>query len=124
MAGTGTITSISAFFDRHRTACFLRQVLHERGAGDAKVGKARDSEIEVFKYLSTHSAGLRSREQIQNICEALKPFDLTQPEILQLVNLRPTNIVEIHLIVQECEARLDEARIEELLLIVKQHLGP
>ena len=45
----------------------------------------------------------------------MEPFGLTQAEVLNLVNTRPRSLVEVHLIVEECEERLTQQQRTELL---------
>lgn len=49
-------------------------------------------------------------------------FDLTPQERLQIVNLCPTTLVEIYLIVENCESRLGQEKAEELLYLAKETL--
>lgn len=53
---------------------------------------------------------------------AAKALGLSRVEALQLLNLRPTTLVELHLVIANCEARLAPERLDELLALVAQHL--
>lgn len=53
----------------------------------------------------------------------MQGFELTKAELLQVMNLRPASLVEIHLIVEDCEDRLDEGRIQQLLQLIAKHLS-
>lgn len=53
---------------------------------------------------------------------SLQPFKLTRAELLQVLNLAPCSEVEVHLIVEECEERLDEQQMAQFLDIVSKHL--
>ncbi len=44
--------------------------------------------------------------------------------MLQLINLVPSQAVDVHLIVEACEERLDEQKVDELLKIVSAHFPP
>jgi hypothetical protein len=48
--------------------------------------------------------------------------DLTQIELLQLLNTKPSTIVELHCIVEQADVRLSQAEQEELLTVL-QTLG-
>jgi len=51
-----------------------------------------------------------------------QPFGLTRAEVLQVINLAPCSAVEVHLIVDECEERLSEEQVTQLLEVVSRHL--
>lgn len=53
----------------------------------------------------------------------LQPFGLTRAELVQVLNLAPASAVEVHLIVEDCEERLDEARVEALIAVVGRYLA-
>lgn len=57
-------------------------------------------------------------ESIVDFINSAKQFKLTKAETLQILNLRPTNAVEIQLIVEECEERLTEQQVDDLLNII------
>lgn len=50
------------------------------------------------------------------------PHGLTKAERLQICDLAPTELVEIYLIIEECDSRFKEDEIEEILSLVKQNL--
>lgn len=65
----------------------------------------------------------QSAETIKNLMESLLPFNLTKAEKLQLLNLRPSSLVELQLIVEELDERLkSEEEIENLLSVLKEKL--
>ncbi|KHN71440.1 hypothetical protein Tcan_02266 [Toxocara canis] len=51
-------------------------------------------------------------------------FQLTAAEILQVINLRPSTEIEVQLIVEECEERLTEEQMTQLVNIVCENLPP
>ena len=70
---------------------------------------------QVIEYLEQGCAADQSRESIAEFMRAMEPFGLTQAEVLNLVNTRPRSLVEVHLIVEECEERLTQEQRTELL---------
>ena len=101
------------------------QVLVDRGcASNSLLPNARSlaSEKMVFAYLQQHSAGLRTPEELVVVQESLQQFDLTRIEMLQIINLTPKSVVEVHLIVENCESRLTEDQVEEVLRLVREVL--
>jgi hypothetical protein len=51
-----------------------------------------------------------------------QPFKLTRAELVQVLNLAPASEVEVHLIVEECEDRLNEQQMDAFLQVVAKHL--
>ena len=49
-------------------------------------------------------------------------FDLLLPPCLQVVNLRPTQPVEAHLIFSNAEQRFPGTALDDVLDVVQQHL--
>ncbi|KAK9820298.1 hypothetical protein WJX72_008713 [[Myrmecia] bisecta] len=97
------------------------QLLAERGADkQGALSQALPSESRAYAYLVERSAGLLSREKLQAAVEALRGYNLTRAEILQLLNLKPTTAVEIHLVVEDCASFYDVHAIlaEETMLPV------
>ncbi|KAL3995517.1 RNA polymerase Rpb4 family protein [Acanthocheilonema viteae] len=78
---------------------------------------------ETSKYLQGTPAVTQKNADIEKFIRAAAPFKLTAVEILQLINLRPITAVEIQLIVEECEERLNEEQVESLLAIIQENLS-
>ena len=74
------------------------------------------------KYLEKTPCANQNKLIIDRFVTLIQPFKLKKAEILQLLNLRPTTVVEIQLIVEESEERLTEEQIEELLQIISSVL--
>ena len=53
--------------------------------------------------------------QVDAFIQAVAPFELVQAEVIMLLNAAPRSLVELHLIVEECEERLDAAQRQQLL---------
>jgi len=79
-------------------------------------------EYEVNKYLSNMPSSTQTPEQIENVINALKPYALTMTEVFQLINLRPKALIDLTLIIEECESRFTEENLENLLSIIKEQL--
>jgi hypothetical protein len=81
---------------------------------------------QVTEYCSWTAAGLQTEAHVQQFISrlptVLKGKTLSESEVLQLVNLRPVTLVEVHRIVEECEDRLAEAEVETLLELVQECL--
>merc|ERR1712189_41566 len=62
-------------------------------------------------------------ETIRELLTALQPYDFTKAEKLQLLNLRPTSIVEMQLIVEELDERLKtEEELQKLIDLIEEKL--
>lgn len=79
---------------------------------------------QVLKYFSAHPPGSQTED---GIAKFLKEFPslvgdgvtLSKLEVLQLINLRPTTLVEMYRIIEECEQRMSEEQVEALLELVQ-----
>ncbi|RUP45639.1 HRDC-like protein [Jimgerdemannia flammicorona] len=80
-------------------------------------------QFEVTGYLEKGPCSTQTPEQIEAFLTALDHWKLTKAEKLQILNLRTKSMVELHLIIEECEERFTEEQLEELLQIVQQTLS-
>ncbi len=78
---------------------------------------------ETTRYLERTPCVLQDLDTVKELFRAVSEFGLTKAETLQLLNTRPETPVEIQLIVEECEERLSEQRVDELLGVVKSVLA-
>jgi len=63
-------------------------------------------------------------ESVQEFLLKVEKFSLTKAERLQVLNLRPSTAVEVHLIVEDCEERMSSSTVDELLETVRNTLPP
>lgn len=81
----------------------------------------------VLKFLSqTHSKcaqldAERIKQFLREVEKAAIP--LTPAEKLQFINHVPVELVDVHLIIEDCAGRFSEVQIEELIQIVEQTLA-
>ena len=60
---------------------------------------------------------------IPKLVTRLKLYRLTKPEMLQILNLRPWMIMHMNLIIEDFEARFNEAQRREIVMIIYDVLG-
>ncbi|KAL1733484.1 RNA polymerase Rpb4-domain-containing protein [Schizophyllum commune] len=84
----------------------------------------RTIEVETIRYLSAdyQPTSAQTPEGISKLIKSLEPYGLTKAEKLQIVNLAPTNIIELYVIVEELEDRLGD-HTEEVLARVRESLN-
>ncbi|KAH7885201.1 RNA polymerase Rpb4-domain-containing protein [Phlebopus sp. FC_14] len=83
----------------------------------------RTVELEAIQYLSADYQPTRRQSDagVSQLVRQLAPFGLTKAEKLQVVNLAPTEPVELYVIVEELEDRLGD-QMEDVLSIVSKSL--
>jgi len=81
-------------------------------------------EFEVRNYLNQMPAGVQTTPQVTAALTALKKHPLTKAERLQMINLRPTSAVEMHLVVEECEERFTEEQLDNIIQTIERTLPP
>ncbi|KAH7919067.1 hypothetical protein BV22DRAFT_1115309 [Leucogyrophana mollusca] len=83
----------------------------------------RTVELEAIQHLSAEYQPTRqqSNAKISQLVRDLEPFNLTKAEKLQIVNLAPTELVELYVIVEELEDRLGD-QMNDLLAVVSKSL--
>ncbi|PIL35141.1 hypothetical protein GSI_02930 [Ganoderma sinense ZZ0214-1] len=115
-----------------RTKTALRIKKEEEAAGlfpkhqaqpDDVCENLRTVEVEAIQYLSAdyQPTASQSPEGIAKLTRSLAQWDLTKAEKLQVVNLAPTEAVELYVIVEELEDRLGD-QMEDILNTVKESL--
>lgn len=82
---------------------------------------------QVHAYLRDRPAGNPSNPQtpegIASFVRAVESFDLEKAEILQLVNCAPRTLPVLFNCIEECDQRLSDEQMDELLELVAQNLG-
>ncbi|GMH43054.1 hypothetical protein BSKO_10976 [Bryopsis sp. KO-2023] len=97
------------------------KVLQEKGAAEQEVRLALPSERKVYEYLK-HKIRSTKEGAIQEFKDAVTELNLTKSELVQLVNLEPTLPVEVVLVVDHCEERLGEEKVQLVLDVVEKTL--
>lgn len=79
---------------------------------------------ETIRYLEDGVCKTQSKENILSFLEAIKPFKLTKPECLLLVNDPPTTPLHIQLLIEDSEERLSEEEVTQIIETCRQWLLP
>ncbi|CAG8433833.1 9596_t:CDS:10 [Ambispora gerdemannii] len=81
-------------------------------------------QFEVIEYLKSDQSPVDSQSatQIQSLLDGLKEYPLTKIEKLQIINMRPTSIIELHVLIEEPEDRDLMGKFPEICELVKLHL--
>ena len=88
-----------------------------RGASSNAVTWQAQQEVaeQILTYLEQTECMGQTRESIITFTTAVAKFNLTQAEMISLVNTAPRSRVEVYLIIEECEERLSPDSVAELL---------
>jgi len=99
------------------------QLLEDEKLIEHRITNVATVAYEAIKYLEKTPCKQQDRDIIQNFMQALEPYGFTKAEKLQLLNLRPTSIVEMQLIVEELDERLKtEEELEKLIELIEEKL--
>ncbi|KAI8871643.1 calcitonin gene-related peptide-receptor component protein [Ramicandelaber brevisporus] len=79
-------------------------------------------QFQILQQLRSEPSSKQSDSCINECLERLKKYKLTKAEKLQIVNLRPASMVELHLIVEECEERFAENEMDDIIDIATSTL--
>eukprot|EP00033_Pygsuia_biforma_P000426 GCRY01000507.1.p1 GENE.GCRY01000507.1~~GCRY01000507.1.p1 ORF type:complete len:181 (+),score=48.65 GCRY01000507.1:328-870(+) len=73
---------------------------------------------EVLRYFEKDAFDKHTEELIGSVVQELRPFTLTKSEVLQIINLRPSSMVDFYVIIEECGDRFSDEQIEAMVEIV------
>lgn len=100
----------------------VMEMLKTRGADQAE-NSLSEVELQVWEYLKGTKRCTATREAAAKFLQAVEKFRLSKYEALQLLNQRPLQHVELHLLIDNCDDRFSDEEFEELLGLVKQILS-
>ncbi|VVB17818.1 unnamed protein product [Arabis nemorensis] len=80
------------------------------------------SEYKVYDYLVKTAACTQTRESVNKFAEKCKGFKVAKAEILNIINLRPSSIVELMPIIEKPDDR--EIDSDGILELVQELLPP
>lgn len=82
------------------------------------------SEFKVYDYLAESAACNQTRNIVNEFLEKSKKFKLAKAEILNIINIRPSSLVEIDSIIEQCDTRFQEEELQELVDLIIEVLPP
>merc|ERR1712110_1303675 len=96
---------------------------HESYTGlNAKRGAKRDPNLtKILKSTAKHfenneAVAASSVENLTKVGEICNRYKLTKAETVQLINMRPTDVLHLHMIIEELDTRIPEEDHQEKLL--------
>ncbi|KAJ2077259.1 hypothetical protein H4R24_005233 [Coemansia sp. RSA 988] len=78
--------------------------------------------FEALEYLSNTPCSSQSVEQITALKQQLDNLELTKAEVMQIINHRPKSLVELHLIIEECDERFSVEELEHIVETILETL--
>ncbi|KAI3883888.1 hypothetical protein MKX03_017352 [Papaver bracteatum] len=82
------------------------------------------SEYQVYDYLVETAACNQTQENINEFLNSCEKYKLAKAEKLNIINIRPATLVEIDPIIEECQDRLNEEQVEELVELIANLFPP
>ncbi|KAI3928003.1 hypothetical protein MKW98_023604 [Papaver atlanticum] len=82
------------------------------------------SEYQVYDYLVETAACNQTQENINEFLKSCEKYKLAKAEKLNIINIRPATLVEIDPIIEECQDRLNEEQVEELVELIENLFPP
>ncbi len=99
------------------THCEMGSIMDREDNAEMNSSKALESA--QLKDWFTSKTMYRNTDQIRKVLLQLERFNLYQQEKIHLINLRPQSIIDIHLIINSQEDKLDSAQMHQVLAILK-----
>ncbi|KAK0086542.1 hypothetical protein PV325_002990 [Microctonus aethiopoides] len=114
------VTERSAFLSNYEVLDMLKSIKEN------KKQKTRNQlatiTYQTIRHLEDTPCKKQTPEIIKNFMTAIEPFKLTKCEKLTILNLCPKTAVELQLIIEDSEERINEEEIKALLDLVVTHL--
>ncbi|THH27654.1 hypothetical protein EUX98_g6534 [Antrodiella citrinella] len=121
----------SDYIAKTRTALRIKKEEEAAGTSSSRQHMApeevlenlRTMEVEAIQYLSAdyQPTQMQSEIGVAQLTKRLGAYELTKAEKLQIVNLAPTEAVELYVIVEELEDRLGD-KMDDILANVRSSL--
>ena len=76
-------------------------------------------EQKVKTYIEKYYSLGYDKTKAKDIIKRMQEMDLARLEIFQLINLKPQKLVELFLVVKDCDHRYNESQQQELLSLIQ-----
>ncbi|XP_058736750.1 uncharacterized protein LOC131609111 [Vicia villosa] len=86
------------------------------------IAKVAMSEYKVYDYLVNTAAGSQTRESVKEYLTSIKQHELSEAEVLNVLNIRPAAEVELFHIIEDCTIRFPDEQIAEIVELVEKTL--
>ncbi len=105
----------------------VMELLKEKAESRAKTSSATATQLEfqnreavtskVIKYGERMGYGKYTSAGIASMLSQIKAsnYGLTEAELMQIGNMLPRQVVELHPLIEDCDKRFDEEKLESLL---------
>ena len=87
----------------------------------------RTLEFEIIQYLqdpACSKCSKHSKQQIALFLSQFKDIPLKKAEKLQILNMHPHSLLDLHLIIEECEERFTEEQLNDMLTSISILFAP
>ena len=92
--------------------------LHKSGTAYAERNWIDHKVVQYCKRTGAAMDDKAAKATTSRLISSMAKFDFSKEEILQLINFRPKELVDLHTIIDECEDRFSDTELEELLQIL------
>uniref|UniRef100_A0A915JKB3 DNA-directed RNA polymerase III subunit RPC9 n=1 Tax=Romanomermis culicivorax TaxID=13658 RepID=A0A915JKB3_ROMCU len=106
----------------HHLSGVRRSIKRQQDSSQRGLSTVVYEALKYFDNTTTAKCDYDDEENLRQFSAALETFALTKSETLQILNLRPTNAIEIQLIVEECEERLTEQQVDDLINLIEKYI--
>ncbi|KAJ4850391.1 hypothetical protein Tsubulata_012414 [Turnera subulata] len=124
----GVELSVAGGFEKNPNAGALTNFevldfLVSRGASKDSsrvIAPIEPSEYQVYDYLVKTVSSDLTREHVHEFLDKCKKYDLAKADILNIINIRPSQCVHLFPIVEQCEERFGDEEMKALVKLIKQ----
>lgn len=79
---------------------------------------------ETLQYLENNSANNQTTDSVKEFIKATKIYNLSKHEIIWMINDPPSSTLHMQLLIDDCDEKLTEDQINEILQLSQTYLLP